>query len=56
MKKQCHDQIEELVSRYGKIDIVWYDGAWLAIQAATRTAPGCGTRSRSTAPSAATIR
>ncbi|MDD4744757.1 MAG: alpha-L-fucosidase [Eubacteriales bacterium] len=30
MKKQCHDQVEELVSRYGKIDILWYDGAWLA--------------------------
>lgn len=30
MKKQCHDQVEELVSRYGPIDILWYDGAWLA--------------------------
>ena len=30
MKKQAYDQVEELVSRYGKIDILWYDGAWLA--------------------------
>jgi alpha-L-fucosidase len=30
MKKQCHDQVEELVSKYGRIDIVWYDGSWLA--------------------------
>ena len=30
MKKQCYDQMEELVSKYGKIDIVWYDGGWLA--------------------------
>jgi alpha-L-fucosidase len=32
MKKQAYDQVEELVSRYGKIDILWYDGAWLAHQ------------------------
>lgn len=30
MKKQAYDQVEELVSKYGKIDILWYDGAWLA--------------------------
>ena len=30
MKKQCYDQVEELVSQYGKIDILWYDGGWLA--------------------------
>ena len=30
MKKQCYDQVRELVSQYGKIDILWYDGAWLA--------------------------
>lgn len=30
MKKQAYGQIEELVSRYGKIDILWYDGSWLA--------------------------
>lgn len=30
MKKQCYDQVEELVSNYGPIDILWYDGGWLA--------------------------
>ena len=30
MKKQCYDQVEELCSRYGRIDIMWYDGSWLA--------------------------
>lgn len=30
MKKQCYAQIEELTTRYGQIDILWYDGGWLA--------------------------
>lgn len=30
MKEQTYGQVEELVSRYGKIDIIWYDGSWLA--------------------------
>lgn len=30
MKKQCYDQVEELVTRYGSPDILWYDGGWLA--------------------------
>lgn len=30
MKKQCYEQVEELCSRYGQIDILWYDGGWLA--------------------------
>ncbi|MCA0757276.1 alpha-L-fucosidase [Paenibacillus sp. N4] len=30
MKKQCYDQVGELMSRYGPIDILWYDGSWLA--------------------------
>jgi alpha-L-fucosidase len=30
MKKQGYGQIEELMSKYGKIDILWYDGGWLA--------------------------
>lgn len=29
MKKQCYDQVRELMSNYGKIDILWYDGGWL---------------------------
>ncbi len=30
MKKQCYGQVEELMRDYGKIDILWYDGGWLA--------------------------
>lgn len=30
MKKQCYDQVEDLVASNGKIDILWYDGGWLA--------------------------
>ena len=30
MKQQCYGQVEELCSKYGKIDIMWYDGGWLA--------------------------
>ncbi len=29
MKKQCHDQVQELMSNYGRIDLLWYDGCWL---------------------------
>jgi alpha-L-fucosidase len=32
MKRQCWGQLEELLTRYGKIDVLWYDGAWLAHQ------------------------
>ena len=30
MKKQCYAQVEELCRDYGPIDIMWYDGGWLA--------------------------
>ncbi len=30
MKKQCYDQVRELTHEYGTIDILWYDGGWLA--------------------------
>jgi|GEM_PF-447480 len=30
LKKQAYDQVEELLSRYGAVDILWYDGSWLA--------------------------
>ncbi|MBJ6361150.1 alpha-L-fucosidase [Paenibacillus sp. GCM10012307] len=30
MKEQCWTQIRELMSNYGKIDMLWYDGEWLA--------------------------
>lgn len=29
-KRQTYGQVEELVRRYGRIDILWYDGGWLA--------------------------
>lgn len=32
MKKQCYGQIEELCSRFQPVDILWYDGGWLAHQ------------------------
>ena len=30
MKKQTYDQVNELCGNYGPVDIIWYDGAWLA--------------------------
>ncbi|HEY5467245.1 MAG TPA: alpha-L-fucosidase, partial [Clostridia bacterium] len=30
MKKQCWDQVRELCTNYGKIDMLWFDGEWLA--------------------------
>ncbi len=30
MKKQCYGQVEELMSKYGEISVLWYDGSWLA--------------------------
>lgn len=32
MKKQTWGQIEELSTKYGQIDILWYDGGWLAMK------------------------
>jgi len=29
-KKQTYGQVEELMKNYGKIEILWYDGGWLA--------------------------
>ncbi|HON66890.1 MAG TPA: alpha-L-fucosidase, partial [Phycisphaerae bacterium] len=29
MVQQAHDQVRELLTQYGKIDILWYDGGWL---------------------------
>ena len=28
MVKQAHSQVKELMSNYGKIDVLWYDGGW----------------------------
>ncbi|WP_337099956.1 alpha-L-fucosidase [Paenibacillus sp. YIM B09110] len=30
MKRQTYEQVRELTTRYGMIDILWYDGGWLA--------------------------
>ena len=30
LKKQTYGQVAELMKNYGKIDILWYDGSWLA--------------------------
>ena len=30
LKRQCYGQLGELMRNYGKIDILWYDGSWLA--------------------------
>lgn len=30
MKQQAYGQVEELMRNYGKVDILWYDGGWLA--------------------------
>lgn len=31
MKKQCWEQLKELMTNYGKIDMLWFDGEWLAL-------------------------
>lgn len=38
MKEQCYEQIRELNTRYGQIDIMWYDGGWLAHSGTDATA------------------
>jgi alpha-L-fucosidase len=30
MKQQCYGQMNELMTNYGRIDILWYDGSWLS--------------------------
>ncbi len=30
MKRQAYEQVEELCTRFGRIDVLWYDGGWLA--------------------------
>jgi len=29
MVKQAHEQVRELLTNYGKIDILWFDGGWI---------------------------
>ena len=35
MREQCHEQVRELMTNYGKIDLLWYDGCWLNHDIAT---------------------
>lgn len=37
LRSQCHNQVIELMTNYGKIDVLWYDGLWLAHDAKTDT-------------------
>lgn len=30
MVQQFHDQVRELMTNYGKIDVLWYDGDWIS--------------------------
>jgi alpha-L-fucosidase len=30
MVQQVHDQVREILTQYGQIDILWYDGGWVA--------------------------
>lgn len=34
MVQQAHDQVRELLTHYGKIDILWYDGGWISLEKA----------------------
>lgn len=29
MVRRAHQQVEELMTRYGRIDVLWYDGGWV---------------------------
>ena len=39
MVQQFHDQVRELMTNYGKIDVLWYDGAWIAHGASAKNVP-----------------
>jgi alpha-L-fucosidase len=30
MVQQAHDQVRELITQYGRIDVLWYDGEWIS--------------------------
>ena len=45
MKQQAYAQVEELMSRYGKVDILWYDGSWLNHSGSDTTAAGAADQS-----------
>ena len=39
MVEQFHAQVRELMTNYGKIDILWYDGGWIAHGAVAQNIP-----------------
>jgi alpha-L-fucosidase len=43
MRRQCHEQVRELLTHYGKIDLLWYDGLWLNHDAETDRSGYCAT-------------
>ena len=36
MSDQCHSQVRELLSNYGQIDVLWFDGGWLSHKGADK--------------------
>jgi alpha-L-fucosidase len=32
LKKQAWGQVEELLTKYGQIDVLWYDGGWMSMR------------------------
>ena len=47
--QQAHDQVRELLTRYGKIDYIFYDGGWVPNVLRSGQASGSSGRSLSTA-------
>ena len=41
LKAQCYGQVEELMTRYGAPDILWYDGGWLAHKGSDTSSAWC---------------
>jgi alpha-L-fucosidase len=44
MAKQAHDQIKELMTNYGKVDVLWYDGHWIGLPEGISNADFWGAR------------
>lgn len=38
MKEELYEQVKELMTRYGQIDDIWWDGGWLGLQGNDRDA------------------
>ena len=44
LAKQAQEQIKELMTNYGKIDILWYDGGWIGLPEGKEVADFWGSR------------